>query len=60
MAKAHQASLLGEWARENGFESIARNHHPQEVERRRQQGVKRYNENLRRKEEERYSKEKRR
>lgn len=58
--KAHKTDILGEWARENGFDHIARNHHPQEVERRRQQGVKRYNENLRRREEERYSREKRR
>lgn len=35
MAKAHQPELLGLWARENGFESIARNYHPQEVAKRR-------------------------
>lgn len=58
--KAHKTDLLGEWARENGIESIARNHHPVEVERRRQQGIKRSNENTRRREEERYSREKRR
>ena len=38
--KAHRSDILGEWARENGFENIARNHHPQEVERRRQQAIK--------------------
>jgi hypothetical protein len=41
--KAHRSDILGEWARENGFENIARNHHPQEVERRRQQAIKNSN-----------------
>lgn len=59
MAKAHQPDLLGQWARENGFEQIARNYHPQEVERRRQQGVKRTNDD-RRTPDEKYSREKRR
>ncbi len=58
--KAHQTSLLGEWARENGFDHIARNHHPQEVERRRQQGLKRWHEEKRRREQEDYQKGKRR
>lgn len=46
--KAHRSDILGVWARENGFENIARNHHPQEVERRRQQAVKRTNNENRR------------
>jgi len=41
--KAHRLDILGVWARENGFENIARNHHPQEVERRRQQAIKNSN-----------------
>ena len=41
--KAHRSDILGVWARENGFENIARNHHPQEVERRRQQAIKNSN-----------------
>lgn len=44
MAKAHQPDLIGIWARENGFESIARNYHPQEREKRRHQALKRANE----------------
>jgi hypothetical protein len=50
MAKAHQPDLIGIWARENGFESIARNYHPQEREKRRHQALKRANEKGRRKE----------
>jgi len=51
MAKAHKSDILGEWARENGFESIARAYHPREVEKRRQQAIKSYNERQRKKEE---------
>ena len=50
MAKAHKSDILGEWARENGFESIARAY-PREVEKRRQQSIKSYNERQRKKEE---------
>ena len=46
--KAHRLDILGVWARENGFDHIARNHHPQEVERRRQQALKRANTEKRR------------
>jgi len=49
MAKAHRSDILGEWARENGFEHWARSYHPQEVSRRRQQGIKRWHEDQRRK-----------
>jgi hypothetical protein len=38
--KAHKPDLLGQWARENGFENIARFFHPQEVAKRRQIGLK--------------------
>lgn len=55
MAKAHQPDLLGIWARENGFENIARNYHPQEREKRRQQAMKNS-----RKDDDRYTQEKRR
>ena len=57
MAKAHKSDVLGEWARENGFESIARAYHPHEVAKRRQQSLKRWHENQRRK---RQNQEKRR
>jgi hypothetical protein len=57
--KAHKPDVLGEWARENGFENIARFFHPQEVEKRRQQGIRRSNEN-RRTHDEKYTKQKRR
>jgi|TARA_X000001316_G_C920347_1_gene34534 hypothetical protein len=54
--KAHKPELLGEWARENGFENIARFFHPQEVEKRRIAGVKRYNDKQRQKKEQQYEK----
>lgn len=49
MAKAHRSDILGEWARENGFENLARAYHPQEVEKRRQNGIKHWHEQQRRK-----------
>ena len=52
MAKAHKPDILGEWAKENGFDQIARAFHPREVEKRRQQSIKSYNERQRKKEEE--------
>ena len=52
MAKAHKPDILGEWAKENGFDQIARAFHPREVERRRQQAIKSYNERPRKIEEE--------
>ena len=51
MAKAHRSDILGEWARENGFESIAKAYHPQEVSKRRAMGVKNWHEQQRRKRE---------
>ena len=54
--KAHKPELLGEWARENGFENIARLFHPQEVQKRRLAGVKRTNDRERRKQEQQYEK----
>lgn len=54
--KAHKPELLGEWARENGFENIARFFHPQEVQKRRLAGVKRSNDRERRKQEQQYEK----
>lgn len=53
MAKAHRSDILGVWARENGFESLAKAYHPQEVEKRRQQAVKDWHKNQRRKEQRR-------
>ena len=51
MAKAHRPDILGEWARENGFESTAKAYHPQEVAKRRAAGVKAWHEQQRRKRE---------
>tara|TARA_A100001035_G_scaffold253645_1_gene226960 strand:+ start:180 stop:359 length:180 start_codon:yes stop_codon:yes gene_type:complete len=51
MAKAHRSDILGEWARENGFEHWARAFHPQEVAKRRQHAIKRWHEDQRRKRE---------
>jgi hypothetical protein len=49
--KKHLPDLLGEWARENGFDYLASAYHPQEVEKRRQQAVKKYNDRVRKEEE---------
>lgn len=49
--KAHKSDILGEWAKENGFDQIARAFHPREVEKRRQQSIKSYNDRQRKKEE---------
>lgn len=53
MAKAHRPDVLGEWAKENGFNAIYKAYHPTEVNKRRTEAVKAYNQRKQREQERR-------
>lgn len=47
MGRKHHPEQLGSWAKENGFWKIADAYHPESVAKRRAEGVKRFNDQSR-------------
>lgn len=56
--RRHHPEVLGEWGKFYGFDYVARAYHPQEVEKRRQEGLKYYHTQIRKKQEREHQQQK--